>query len=499
MRFSRLITVLAIVGMMAGMMVVGGGASSHREAPLIAKSPQDDNTDLYAWVDERNPGMLNIVSLQNPFEMPAGFPNGYTFSDTTLYTINIDQSGDGVADLRYGFQFDTTIRNKQTFYSNVTLAGDLKVTSPEDEDLNIVQTYDVVKVEGSGLPTGGAPEQTLIDDAFTSPNNVGPNTHGGANFGAIMGMAVEQADGSRFWAGQADDPFFADLGAIWDLAQLRNITGKGGPPRDALADFNAQAIVMQIPVRTAAGVVGTLDGPSDPDAAVGIWSANYRRAMSTLPETVTDPSECGDDLNQTECESDAAEETGPWVQVSRLGMPLSNEVIILLEDKDRWNRTEPAADAQFEDYYLNSHLAVLLNALFGTPGGTMNRDDLVTLFLTGIPGVNMVADSESAAVKSDMLRINLAVADSAFPNGRKMSDDVVDVSLSVVGLNPCKTANGQTDSDCNPGRVKFGQEGYATSGLGDGVDANDRAFRTTFPFVGVPHSGFQFGPDRAFD
>jgi hypothetical protein len=498
MRISRLITVLALAGLMTGMLVASGGASSHREAPLIANQPQLDNTDLYAWIDERDSSKLNIVSVYYPFEMPAGFPNGYTFSDSALYTINIDQSGDGAADLRYGFTFDTEVRNRQTFYSNVTLAGDLKITSPEDEDLNIVQTYDVVKSEGDALPLPGAPEWTIVDDAFTSPNHVGPATHGGVNFGAIMGQAVERADDSLFWAGQADDPFFADLGAIWDLAQLRNLTGSGSP-RDALADMNAQAIVMQIPVRTAAGVSDGLSGPDDPDAAVGIWASNYRMAIETLPGTVTDPTECGDGANQTACGSDDPALSGDWVQVSRLGMPLSNEVIILLEDKDRWNRTEPMADAQFEDYYLNSHLAVLLNALFSTPGGTMNRDDLVTLFLTGIPGVTMVADSPSEAVKSDMLRINLAVADSAFPNGRTLTDDVVDVSLSVVALNPCKTQSGQVDADCDTGRVMLGQEGYATSGVGDGVDTNDRAFRLRFPFVSVPHSGFAYHPERSGD
>jgi len=470
------------MGLMAGMMVVGGGASSHREAPLIANTPQLDNTDLYTWVDDNDSSMLNVVSLYYPFEMPAGFPNGYTFSDTALYTINIDQSGDGEADLRYGFSFDTTIRNRQTFYSNISFAGDLKVTSPSDEDLNIVQNFDVVRVDGSALPESGS-GRTVVNDAFTSPNHVGPNTNGGANFGSIMGMATVRGDsGSRFWAGQADDPFFADLGALWDITQLRNITGKGGAPRDALADMNAQAIVMQIPVQTAAGVNRELTGPDDSAAAVGIWASNYRRAVETMTNPDTDPTESGD-----------------FVQVSRLGMPLSNEVIILLEDKDRWNRAEPAGDEQFKEYYLNSHLAAALNVLFDTPGGTKNRDDLVTIFLTGIPGVNRVADSQAAAVESDMLRINLAIADSAFPNGRTLQDDVVDVELSVIALNPCKTSRGLSDDDCSDGRVTFGQEGYTTSGLGDGVDRNDRAFRTNFPFVGVPHSGFSYNPDAAGD
>jgi hypothetical protein len=481
MRITRLVSVFGVVSLLLGMMVVGGGASSHREAPLIANDPQLDNTDLYAWMDPANPGMLNIASIYYPLEMPAGFPNGFTFADSGLYTINVDRDGDGKADLSYGFRFTTTIRNQQTFYSNVTLADDLAITSADDPDLNIVQTYDVVVSESSRLPLReGRGTKLILDDAFTSPNNVGPATHGGMNFADIMQTAVNSVDGEgTFWAGQVDDPFFADLGALWDLAQLRTITGNnGGAGIDALADFNAQAIVMQIPVARVIGSHEPLTGMDDPRAAVGVWASNYRQITQVLRNTIKNP--------RAEHRFDTYEENQPfyagtWVQVSRLGMPLSNEVIILLAEKDRWNRTLPQADAYFEDYYLNSHLAVLLNALFQTPGATTNRVDLSTIFLTGIPGLTMVADSADKAVKSDMLRINLAVPDSEFPNGRDLDDDIVDIELSVVGL--------------SDGTLS----GLVTSGISDGVNANDVPFQPVFPFVGVPHDGFSYNSEAGGD
>jgi len=480
MRLSRLASVLVVMGLLVGMMVVSGGASSHREAPLIAADPQVDNTDLYAWVDETDPTKLNIVSLYNPFEMPAGFPNGFTFADDALYTINIDRDGNGSSDLRYGFRFTTTIRNPDTFYSNVTLADDLAVTSPDDPDLNIVQTYDLFTSNSETLPDNrGSSVSRLLDDAYTSPNNVGPATHAGMDFADIMSEATQEVDGhGMVWAGQTDDPFFADLGAIWDLAQLRTITGaNGGEGIDALADFNAQAIVMQLDISTVTGGAA-LTGADDPNAAVGIWASTYRQSIRILPPTLNT---ANDLLNSINFESSGTFNAGPWVQVSRLGMPLSNEVIILLRDKDRWNRTHPRADVRFENYYLNSHLAVLLNAVHGTPGATTNRNDLVAIFLTGIPGVNMVADDADSAVKSDMLRINLAIPESSFPNGRTLTDDVIDIELSVVGL--------------SDGTF----EGLMTSGISDGVDANDVEFQKSFPFVAVPHAGFDFNPDSDGD
>ncbi|MGH9174029.1 MAG: DUF4331 domain-containing protein, partial [Vicinamibacterales bacterium] len=280
-------------------------------------------------------------------------------------------------------------------------------------------------------------------------------------------------------AGQIDDPFYADLGAIWDLAQLRTITGQnGGQGIDALADFNAQAIVLQLEIPRVIGSDSALTGADDTRAAVGIWASTYRPGTTVLRHTINT---VDDDLDATTYETNQPRTSSNWVQVSRLGMPLSNEVIILLAEKDRWNRTHPRADAWFVDYYLNSHLAVLLNAVHGTPGATMDRNDLVAIFLTGIPGLTMVADSPESAVKSDMLRINLAIPNSSFPNGRTLADDVVDIELSVVGL--------------SDGTF----EGLVTSGISDGVDGNDVPFQSSFPYVPVPHDGFSFDPDAGGD
>jgi hypothetical protein len=235
---------------------------------------------------------------------------------------------------------------------------------------------------------------------------------------------------------------------------------------------------MQLDIPTVIGGDEPLAGQADPRAAVGIWASTYRKSLTVLRPTLN---AVNDVLGATSYEANRPIATGPWVQVSRLGMPLSNEVIIPLRDKDRWNRTVPRADKRFEEYYLNSHLAVLLNAVHGTPGATTNRNDLSAIFLTGIPGLTMVADSPQRAVKSDMLRINLAIPNSSFPNGRTLTDDVVDIELSVVGL--------------SDGTF----EGLQTSGISDGVDANDVPFQDSFPFLGVPHAGFDYNPDADGD
>jgi hypothetical protein len=469
---------VGIAGLMLGMMMVGGGASSHREAPLIANDPQADNTDLYAWV---NGGNLNILAAYFPGQNPAGgFPNGFAFADEVLYTINIDSDGDGIANLRFGFDFTTKWRNQQTLYQNISLLGDLAVTSAGDVDQNMYQEYRVGLTKSNWLPVpGNNGVTTLTGTALTSPNNVGPATHAGTDFATIMQSAVTSLSSSygRAWAGQADDPFFVDLGAIYDVAQLRTITGdNGGQGIDSLADFNAQVIALEIPIAkvTRNGMLPT--GPNDRYAAVGIWAANYRPQITTLkPTIVTKVSS-----EPKNIEGNRPTFSGNYVLVSRLGMPLSNEAIILVGEKDRWNRTEPQYDGQYLSYYQNSHLAVLLNAVHGTPGATTGRIDIVTIFLTGIPGLNMVADSAREAVYSDMLRINLA-APSGFPNGRLLSDDIVDVSLSIVGL-----------SDGTLG-------GLVTSGISDGVGANDLPFQSIFPYVAVPHSAYDFDTENGGD
>jgi len=481
----------AVAAMFAGNGPSSARASSHSEAPLISQDPRADNTDLYAFVSPDNTNTVSIVANYIPLEAPASGPNFPSFDDSVLYEIKIDNDGDGKDDLAYQFRFTTQTRNPNTFLYNVG-----PISSLSDTNWNRPQTYSVTLVH---FKKNGQVEQgskngpvVLADNVPTPPDNIGPRST--PNYTALAAAAVTSLNGGgKVFAGQRDDPFYVDLGSIFDLAGLRpfnpfHLIPLGAEPGvDALKNYNTHSIVLQVPI-------SQITTPGNP--SIGIYASASRAERTILQKDGTKRSE------------------GDWVQVSRLGEPLINEVIIPLGQKDFWNRSEPEDDSQFAGFYNSPELAGLENLLYGAPpapghpGGvlkpiaTTGRTDLEAILLTGVMGVNFTGPT-----KADLLRVNtnikpgvngacpggtpssaqpdrlgaLAADVCGFPNGRRLADDVVDIELRAVAQGYGSFLNGA-----------FGLPNLSPNNIvGDGVDANDVAFSNTFPYVATPHQGYE--------
>jgi len=414
--------------------VMPGRASSHREAPLISSDPQADNTDVYAFMSPDNPDMVTLIASYIPFEDPAGGPNFYRFGDSVLYEIKIDNNGDAVEDITYQFRFTSVVNNPNTF---------LYATGPiqrlDDPNRNMYQTYTVSRVQNGQTTFVAGPMRTMYD-------NVGAaSTPGyGANGSGVF--EFRQADGTtgHVFAGQTDDAFFLDL-RVFDLLYGGNLSEAG---TDSLAGFNVHSIALQVPRSSLRA--------SSP--IIGVW------ATASRPTTTTRTA--GSETS-----------TGNFVQVSRLGMPLVNEVVLPVGQKDKWNGSRPADDAQFGSYVTDPEVPKLLQAVYGLPAPATPRNDLVQVFLTGVPGLNQpagVRPAEMIRLNTDILptaspaRLGVLAGDIAgFPNGRRLTDDVIDITLQAA----------------------VGVLGGVKTSLGDGVDRNDLAFRSTFPYLAFPSSG----------
>ena len=456
---------LVRVGLGAGLVagaVLLGVASSHREAPLISADPLADNTDVYAFVSPDAPDTVTLIANWIPLEAPNGGPNFYKFGDDVLYRINIDNDGDANDDIVYEFRFTTRIQNRQTFLYNTG-----PIASLDDPNFNIRQTYSVTRIDRQG-------RHVLADNLATPPVNVGarstPNYDGLANAGVYT-----LPDGSRVFAGQRDDPFFVDLGSVFDLLGLRPFNAAHviplppAPGVDGLKGINTHTVAIQVPKRLL-----THDGSLGSDAAntnsiIGVYSTTLRRRL------------------RIENDDRDGDRDDDWVQVSRLGMPLVNEVVIPLGKKDRFNAADPHDDQQFASLVLNPEPARLIPVLYPVvhvPAAP--RNDLVAIFLTGIAGLNQPAHVRP----SEMIRLNMAIPPSAspnrlgllagqldgFPNGRRLSDDVVDIELrALAGATPFTPAFNVAPNNL----------------LGDGVDANDKSFLPTFPYVASPFAGYE--------
>jgi hypothetical protein len=463
---ALLAALLAALGAGALAVTLSSG-SSHREAPLSSIDPTADDTDVYAFKAADAPNALTIVANWIPFEDPAGGPNFYRLDDRAAYYLNVDNTGDGRPDVRYRFRFKTRVRDKNSFL--YALPG---VASIRDPKLNVQQTYSIVR---ESLRRGRETRRTVLGtDLPVAPNNVGPKTM--PNYAAIWGAASRHLrGGGRVFVGQADDPFYVDLGSTFDAINIRNGTGNAGGGKDDLAGYNVHSFVLQVPLTEVTRDHRAVSGPKARNAVVGVWASTNRErvAVSAAPGF-------GDSTKALRRAGAKGQDRGE-VQVSRLGNPLVNEVVIPLGKKDLFNATQPSDDLKnFGRYVLSPQLAKVINALFpGLKVPETNRTDIVRALLTGIPGLTQI---RPGAPPTDTLKINLGVAPNpkpsrfgaiggdtqGFPNGRRLSDDVTDIELRVIG--------GFLKGNRLP--------------LGDGVDQNDVPFRATFPYVALPHPGF---------
>lgn len=466
------VVVLGIACLFGSLLPAQG--SSHREAPLITEDPVADNTDFYAFVSPDKPDTVTIVSNWIPLEEPAGGPNFHRFGDDVLYSVNIDNNGDAEDDLTYEFRFNTRVMNGDTYRYNTG-----PITSLDDPDFNIRQTYSVALVKDGE-------RRILASDLSMPPVNIGPRST--PNYPALAAQAIHALpDGSKVFAGQRDDAFFVDLGSVFDSAGLRPLNVAHQQPLipelgvDGVGGYNTHSIALQVPktLLTHDGSPGT--DRANPNSIIGLYSSTYRRSQRVLSAQGEKPQTSGD-----------------WVQVSRLGMPLTNEVLIPLGKKDRWNASEPRDDAQFMNYFRDpevSRLVPVLYPLVNVPPAP--RDDIVSIFLTGIPGLNQPPNVKP----SDMLRLNMAIPPSpvvsssgylpplpsigsltllpgqedGFPNGRRLADDVTDIELrALAGGTPLTPA-----FNAPPNNL-----------VTDGIQVNDKPLLSSFPYIGIPWEGY---------
>lgn len=465
MRMPRLsvrgwsLAVAAIAASVIAVPVVIG--SSHREAPNISFDPAADNTDVYAFTAPDAEGALTIVSNWIPGQVPANGPNFFRFDDRARYYNHIDSNGDGKPDVSYRFTFDTEVRNPDSF-----LVAGPGTQDFDDPGLNVIQRYDLVREEYNrkGKLTS---EKKIVNDAPVAPSNIGPKTF--PNYANFEAQATrELKNGTKLFVGSRDDSFFVDLGATFDAINIRKGTGNEGGGRDDLSGYAISSTVMQVPERLVTRDGKQVSSPDAKNAVVGVWSTTERRAVQ-----LTDRHSAG---------------KGKWVQVSRIGNPLVNEVIIPLGQKDRFNRTTPDSDAKlYGKYVTEPELAAVMNALFGVNAPETDRTDIVQAVLQGIPGLNE-HKGKYAGKPVDTLKLNLGIPASddpsrfgviggdlaGYPNGRRLADDVVDIDLQVVA-------------------------GFLVGNqvpLGDGVDVDSKGFLDEFPYANTPDSGFESNPGQ---
>ena len=372
--------------------------SSHREAPEISKDPVADSTDLYAFVSPDQPNNVTIIANYVPLEEPAGGPNFYEFGNDVLYEIKIDNDGDGDDDIIYQFLFQTQTRNPNSFLYNTG-----QITSIDSTNWNRPQFYSVTRVDENGNST------VLGSNLACPPCNIGPRST--PNYQTLTGQAVHKLPGGvRVFAGQRAEGFYVDLGSIFDLADLRPfqnlhlIPTPAQPGVNGTQGDNVHSIAIQVPKKLLTKDGSNPTDPSNPNSVIGVYTTASRRKASVLKGN-------GQDV-----------ETGPWVEVSRLGNPLINEVIIPLGQKDFWNSQEPQGDSQFANFYAHPELAALLPILY--PGVfphlaayTKPRADLEAILLTGIPsGIISGFQNFTGTTQADFLRLNMAIPPTAKPN-----------------------------------------------------------------------------------
>lgn len=444
-RTGKVLAAIGLAGITAASVLTTANASSHREAPLITEDPVADNTDVYAF----NTGdSVTLISNWIPLEEPASGPNFNRFGDDVLYEINVDNNGDAIDDVTYEFRFRTQVQSGDTFlYNTGPITVDTNTpTSTTYKNLNVVQTYTVTEVR-NGV------RRVLGTDLPTPPVNIGPRST--PDYETLASAAIKTVDGDiKVFAGQRDEAFEVDLGSVFDLLGLRPLNDAHAikqPPTggvNATTGYNVHSIAIQVPKAKL-----TTGG----DPVIGVYSTTYRRKARVFSG------------------NDGARLThnGPWVQVSRLGNPLVNEVVIPLKDKDRFNASKPQDDAQFLKYVQDPEPGRLIPKLYPVFScfPTAPRNDLVAVFLTGLPGLNQPKNVKP----SEMLRLNTSMP-AGFPNGRTLDDDVVDTELVAIAgaALPSQQCAGKSPN----------------KDLTDGVSAHDRPDLASFPYIATPWQGY---------
>ncbi len=480
-RFSQLShRRLALLGA-TGLIAVAGAlglarASSHREAPFVTEHPKVDGADFYMFTsyEQGRQDYVTFIADYLPLQDGYGGPNYFTMDPEARYEIKVDNDGDGVEDLTFRFQFENVLRDIALKIGNPgqekTVSVPLKNVGPivagNNSNLNEIEKFHVDLVTGSGanevtksIVNASNGEKTFIKPVDYIGKKSLPDYDTYANQ-YIYDIKLPDGSIGRMFVGQRDDPFVVNLGEAFDLINL-NPLGDPKGAKDVLADANVTCFVLELPK----SFLVTKSGP-----IIGGWTTASMPQKRLLKETPT--------YKQPETDS------GKWIQVSRLGSPLVNELVIGIKDKDKFNSSQPKDDAQFADYVTNPTLPALIEALFGVKAPTLfPRTDLVQVFITGVPGLTqngsfgeMLRLNTSIAPKPKGQQSNLGVLGgdlAGYPNGRRLGDDVVDMSLRVV-----------MGVLLDPSVAPAGQLPYT-----DGAYVDDQAFYDHFPYVTTPHPG----------
>jgi hypothetical protein len=461
------------------------GASSHREAPFTAAHPKIDGTDFYMFrsYEAGRDAYVTLIANYIPLQDAYGGPNYFSMDPNALYEIEIDNHGDAKEHLTFQFRFTETYQNAALNIGGKSVPVPLINIGPigpgvtdGDANKNLIETYTVNVVQGDHTHSNGtlATNLTSGGTTFRKPfDNIGNKsiadypTYANNHIFSI-GLPGCNTPG-RVFVGQRKDPFAVNLGEIFDLVNLNPVGSPSAKP-NAIGDKNVTSIALEVPI-------ACLTSGNEP--VIGAWttaSLHQGRVLNPAPVGVVGS---GGQGKPTEVVG------GAWTQVSRLGMPLVNEVVIGLPDKDRFNASQPRDDGQFANYVTNPTLPALLQVLFGVHAPTTPRADLVAVFLTGVPGLNQPKN----VTASEMLRLNTMIAAipaaqqntlgvlggdiSGFPNGRRPGDDVVDISLRAamgVLLSVAQAPDGQLP--------------YT-----DQTSLSATDFGSTFPYINAPLPG----------
>jgi hypothetical protein len=488
---------VAVTGTCAALLLAAPAAqaSSHREAPFITTQPKVDGTDLYMFRSYETGRSSTVTLIANyiPLQDAYGGPNYFAMDPNALYEIHIDNNGDAVEDITFQFRFKNNLADialpvgGKSVAIPLIQAGGLAAGNTAALNLKESYTLDIVRGARRGGRRAAVTNASGGGRDFTKPVDfIGTKTFGSvAGYEAYAAQYVYTVNipgcgaTGRVFVGQRKDPFVVNLGRTFDLLNLNPLATSGGT--DDLADKNVTTLALEVPI-------ACLTAGSEP--VIGAWTTASLRQVRLLDGAPKSG-------HQTTEKSG-----GAWVQVSRLGMPLVNEVVIGLKDKDRFNGSKPRDDGQFADYVTNPTLPALIEILFGQAGvkapTNFPRKDLVTAFLTGVPGLNQPANVKV----SEMLRLNTSIApkpkgtqstlgvlggDTAgFPNGRRPGDDVVDAALRV-SMGVLCTLNAPATFGCAPADAPSGSLAYSDGG----ANISDAMFNATFPYLLTPLPGAQ--------